>query len=116
MCASQPAARSWSQQLSLLLGKSQILEMVIRATSVSFKVSSPASASLRAIDKSAGSLAEAWWRADSGADIEISSPQEVLMPVEFENLKELTPTQLSSLILLIPPLSPNPSGLLQILD
>lgn len=38
------------------------------------------------------------------------------MPIEFEKLKDLTPSQISSPILLILPLNPNPSGLLQILD
>lgn len=38
------------------------------------------------------------------------------MPLEFENLKDLTPTQLSSPILLIPPLIPTPSGLLHVPD
>lgn len=61
-----------------------------------------------------------WLRLGGGRTLEptlMSASPEILMPIGgVENLKDPTLTQLSSLILLIPPISPSPSGFLQILD
>lgn len=100
-------------------GKSQILEMVVRSRSVFLKVSSSSHLSQHHLGKQV-KVQVLWLRLGGGRTPELtlrSASPEVLIPIGgFGNLKDPTPTQLSSLLSLIPPINSSPSGLLQIPD